>query len=122
VTGDTECTVGPPCTVTDLRTPGDPSSSPLRDVSAALDDLRLTRPVTILTHQMAWTFKVGKLVVGATMLNTVVIPVVRPWPGQPWEQLAAEVHDVMQSTSTRITEDRVPVLGTQVARLLRSRA
>jgi len=29
---------------------------------AALDDLRLTRPVTILTHEMAWTFKVGKLV------------------------------------------------------------
>ena len=103
-------------------TPGDPSSSPLRDVSAALDDLRLTRPATLPTHQMAWTFKVGKLVVGATMLNTVVIPVVRPWPGQPWEQLAAEVHDVMQLTLTRITEDRVPVLGSQVARLLRSRA
>ncbi|HEX2807089.1 MAG TPA: hypothetical protein VHN80_13070 [Kineosporiaceae bacterium] len=77
--------------------------------------------MTIPTHQMAWTFKVGKLVVGATMPNTVVIPVVRPEPGQPRAQLAAEVHDVMQSTS-RITEDRVPVLGTQVARLLRSRA
>jgi len=29
---------------------------------ATLDELRLTRPVTILTHEMAWTFKVGKLV------------------------------------------------------------
>lgn len=29
---------------------------------AALDDLQLDRQVTILTHQMAWTFKIGKLI------------------------------------------------------------
>jgi 1-acyl-sn-glycerol-3-phosphate acyltransferase len=31
-------------------------------VLATLDELRLTRPVTILTHQLAWTLRVGQLI------------------------------------------------------------
>lgn len=31
-------------------------------ISAALDALRVDRPVTVMTHQIAWTLKVGKLV------------------------------------------------------------
>jgi 1-acyl-sn-glycerol-3-phosphate acyltransferase len=31
-------------------------------IFAALDDLQLSRPVTVLTHQLAWTLKVGWLI------------------------------------------------------------
>jgi 1-acyl-sn-glycerol-3-phosphate acyltransferase len=83
-----------------------------------------TLPVSV---SVRWGLNIGLVAVmpylpAPTKLNTVVIPAVRPGPGQQREQLATEVHDVMQSSLTRITEDRVPVLGSQVARPLRSRA
>jgi 1-acyl-sn-glycerol-3-phosphate acyltransferase len=72
-----------------------------------------TFPVSV---SVPWGLNLGLVAVlpylpAPTKLDTVIMPAVRPRPRQDRDQLAAEVHGVMQSTLTRLTEDRVPVFG-----------
>jgi len=77
---------------------------------------RLRTDTFPITASVPWGLNLGLVAVtpylpAPTKLQTVIMPAVRPRPGDDRDQLAAEVYGAMQSTLTKLTESRVPILG-----------